>query len=38
MLEHFTEDEIERISAFTETPPYERSPEQLLPDDAENAE
>jgi len=35
MLEHFTEDEIERMNAFTETPPYERDPEQLLPDDAE---
>jgi hypothetical protein len=38
MLEHFTEDEIERMNAFTETPPYERDPEQLLPDDAETDE
>lgn len=35
MLEHFTEDELERMSAFTETPTYERTPEQLLPEDAE---
>jgi hypothetical protein len=35
MLEHFTEEEIERMHAFTETPPYERDPEQLLPDDTE---
>lgn len=38
MLEHFTEDEIERMSAFTETPTYERTPEQLLPDDAEDGD
>lgn len=35
MLEHFTEEELERMSAFTETPTYEREPEQLLPEDAE---
>lgn len=35
MLEHFTEDELERMSAFTETPTYERTPEQLLPEEAE---
>jgi len=35
MLEHFTEDEIERMNAFTQTPPYERDPEQLLPEDTE---
>lgn len=35
MLEHFTEDEIERMSAFTKTPPYEREPEQLLPNNAD---
>lgn len=33
MLEHFTEEEMERMSAFTETPSYEREPEQLLPED-----
>jgi hypothetical protein len=38
MLEHFTEDEIERMSAFTETPTYERTPEQLLPDDADDGD
>lgn len=38
MFEHFTEDEIERMSAFTETPPYERTPEQLLPADADEAD
>lgn len=38
MLEHFTEDEIERMSAFTETPAYERTPEQLLPDAADESE
>jgi len=36
MLEHFTEDEIERMSSFTETPAYERTPEQLLPEDADD--
>lgn len=36
MFEHFTEDEIERMSAFTETPSYERDPEQLLPDDTDS--
>lgn len=33
MLEHFTEEELERMNAFTETPTYEREPEQLLPED-----
>lgn len=37
MLEHFTEEEMERMSAFTETPTYEREPEQLLPEDDEDA-
>lgn len=32
MYEHLTEDELERMSAFTETPTYERTPEQLLPE------
>jgi len=34
MFEHFTREEIERMSDFTETPSYEREPEQLLPEDA----
>lgn len=38
MFEHFTEDEIERMSAFTDTPAYERTPEQLLPEDAEETD
>lgn len=32
MLEHFSEDELRRISAFADRPMYEREPEQLLPD------
>jgi hypothetical protein len=35
MYEHLTEDELERMSAFTETPTYERNPEQLLPNGAD---
>lgn len=38
MLEHFTDEEIERMSDFTETPTYEREPEQLLPEDADDGE
>jgi hypothetical protein len=34
MFEHFTEDEVERMHSFRETPPYERTPEQLLPEHA----
>ncbi len=34
MLEHFTDDEIDRMNAFRETPTYKRDPTQLLPDDA----
>lgn len=37
MFEHFSEDEIERMSAFTETPAYKRTPEQLLPEEAREA-
>ena len=36
MPEHLTDEEIERMSAFSETPVYEREPEQLLPEDVEN--
>jgi hypothetical protein len=32
MYEHLTEEELERMSAFRDTPTYERTPEQLLPD------
>jgi len=35
MLDHFTEEELERIQEFTETPTYKREPEQLLPDQAD---
>lgn len=38
MLEHFTADEIERMSSFSETPTYEREPEQLLPEGADEGE
>lgn len=31
MFEHFTQEEIERMNSFRQTPPYERTPEQLLP-------
>jgi hypothetical protein len=34
MLEHFTDDEIDRMTDFCETPTYKRDPTQLLPDDA----
>lgn len=32
MPEHFSDDELRRISAFARRPMYEREPEQLLPD------
>jgi len=35
MLDHFTDEELKRIQEFTETPTYERDPEQLLPDQAD---
>lgn len=38
MPEHFSEDELRRISAFAHRPMYEREPEQLLPDDADGDE
>ncbi len=31
MVEHLSENELERITEFANTPTYERSPEQLLP-------
>jgi hypothetical protein len=38
MLEHFSDDEIDRIAEFCEMPTYKRDPTQLLPDDAEDDE
>lgn len=35
MPEHLTDDEIERMAQFRQTPAYEREPEQLLPDGEE---
>jgi len=32
MVQHLSENELERISEFAETPTYRRSPEQLLPE------
>lgn len=36
MLEHFTDEEIDRMAAFCETPVYKRDPSQLLPDGCED--
>jgi hypothetical protein len=36
MLEHFTDDEIDRMNAFCETPSYKRDPSQLLPEDSDD--
>ena len=36
MLEHITDEERERMAAFSETPAYRREPEQLLPDTDED--
>lgn len=38
MTEHLTEEEKARMAAFSETPAYERDPDQLLPAEAEDAE
>jgi hypothetical protein len=38
MTEHLSEEELERIAEFAATPVYKRSPEQLLPDDADEEE
>lgn len=35
MSQHLSDDELERIAEFAATPVYKRSPEQLLPDDAD---
>jgi hypothetical protein len=35
MVDHLTDEELDRIQEFTETPTYERTPEQLLPDQAD---
>jgi len=32
MVQHISEREMERITEFAETPVYERTPEQLMPD------
>jgi len=32
MVKHISESEMERITEFAETPVYERTPEQLMPD------
>ena len=32
MVQHLSENELERISEFANTPTYKRSPEQLLPE------
>jgi len=32
MVEHISEREMERIAEFAETPVYERTPEQLMPE------
>jgi len=32
MVQHISESEMERITEFAETPVYERTPEQLMPD------
>lgn len=32
MAQHISEREMERIAEFAETPVYERTPEQLMPD------
>lgn len=34
MLEHFSDDEVDRMAEFCEMPTYKRDPTQLLPDDA----
>jgi hypothetical protein len=33
MTEHISDEELERIAQFAETPAYDRDPEQLVPDD-----
>lgn len=33
MVEHISEQELERIQEFAETPVYKREPEQLMPQD-----
>ena len=35
MPEHITDSELERMAEFANTPTYLRTPEQLLPDDAD---
>jgi len=35
MPEHITESELERMTGFANTPTYLRTPEQLLPEDAD---
>lgn len=35
MPEHITENELERMVEFANTPTYLRTPEQLLPEDAD---
>lgn len=35
MAGHLSETDLERIADFVETPEYERSPEQLVPEDAD---
>jgi hypothetical protein len=33
MVEHISEEELQRIQEFVDTPAYEREPEQLLPEE-----
>jgi hypothetical protein len=33
MVQHLSDNELERISEFANTPSYKRSPEQLLPEE-----
>lgn len=38
MPEHLSEDDLERLSKFAETPAYERTPEQLMPGESEEVD
>jgi len=38
MPEHLTDEEIERMASFSETPAYKRDPDQLLPEDGADSE
>lgn len=33
MVEHISEEELQRIQEFVDTPAYEREPEQLMPEE-----